>query len=221
LHALDELQAEGVQAVFNTPNERSLPGYLKMGWHPIGKLAVGLRPRNPASAVRVARSRTAADKWSLPTTAGFAAAELFADHASVERLVEKIELPPALHTRLTPAFLMWRFGFEPLRYRVVVDTDGISGGLVVFRLRKRGHATEAAIQMLLAPPSSASRVRRIARRIARETGADYGLLLGGGWHDGFAVIPRMGPLLVWRPLADARVPAARDLALSLGDVELF
>ena len=31
-HALDELRAEGVGFVFNTPNERSRPGYLKMGW---------------------------------------------------------------------------------------------------------------------------------------------------------------------------------------------
>ena len=54
LHALDELQAEGVVAVFNTPNERSLPGYLKMGWRPVGKLAVGLRPRSASAAIRTA-----------------------------------------------------------------------------------------------------------------------------------------------------------------------
>lgn len=30
--------------VFNTPNEKSRPGYLKMGWEPVGKLKVGLQP---------------------------------------------------------------------------------------------------------------------------------------------------------------------------------
>ena len=32
LHGLDELRADGVDFVFNTPNAQSLPGYLKMGW---------------------------------------------------------------------------------------------------------------------------------------------------------------------------------------------
>ena len=221
LHALDELQAEGVVAVFNTPNERSLPGYLKMGWRPVGKLAVGLRPRSASAAIRTAWSRTAADKWSMPTSAGLAAAEVLADEASVEDLLQRAEVPERLHTRLTPAFLKWRFGYEPLRYRVLLDAGDVAGGLVVFRLRKRGHATEAAIQLLVAPTANAKRIRRMARRIAGESGADYGMLLGGAWRDGFAVIPRMGPILVWRPLGDDHVPAAHELALSLGDVELF
>ena len=84
-----------------------------------------------------------------------------------------------------------------------------------------GTPTEAAIQLLVAPTANAKRIRRMARRIAGESGADYGMLLGGAWRDGFAVIPRMGPILVWRPLGDDHVPAAHELALSLGDVELF
>ena len=32
LGALDELRDEGVDFVFNTPNDQSRPGYLKMGW---------------------------------------------------------------------------------------------------------------------------------------------------------------------------------------------
>ncbi len=42
--AVDELRAEGVDFVFNTPNDKSRPGYLKMGWQPVGRLPTGLRP---------------------------------------------------------------------------------------------------------------------------------------------------------------------------------
>jgi hypothetical protein len=39
---------------------------------------------------------------------------------------------------------------------------------------------------------------------------------------GFVPLPRQGPILTWRPLADpAAPPRLRDLDLSLGDVELL
>ena len=59
LGAVDELPAEGVDFVFNTPNDQSRPGYLKMGWQVVGRLPIAVRPRSPASAYRMARARTA------------------------------------------------------------------------------------------------------------------------------------------------------------------
>lgn len=40
LQLLEELQTEGYDFVFNTPNEKSLPGYLKMGWKEVGRVSV-------------------------------------------------------------------------------------------------------------------------------------------------------------------------------------
>ncbi len=39
LHALDVARDDGVDFVFNTPNEQSRPGYLKMGWQVVGARA--------------------------------------------------------------------------------------------------------------------------------------------------------------------------------------
>lgn len=44
LQAVDIAKKEGVHFIFNTPNEKSRPGYLKMGWEQVGKIAVGLTP---------------------------------------------------------------------------------------------------------------------------------------------------------------------------------
>ena len=44
LQAIDELRAEGVDFVFNTPNDQSRPGYLKMGWQVVGTLPTHVRP---------------------------------------------------------------------------------------------------------------------------------------------------------------------------------
>ena len=53
LAALDELGGQ-VDLVFNTPNEKSLPGYLKMGWRPVGQVPIRVRVRHP-TACRHAR----------------------------------------------------------------------------------------------------------------------------------------------------------------------
>ncbi len=68
--ALDELGHEGVDFVFNTPNDQSRPGYLKMGWQVVGRIPVAVRPRGPRSVAAMARARVPADKWSQPTPAG-------------------------------------------------------------------------------------------------------------------------------------------------------
>lgn len=42
LTALDDVQKKGDCFVFNTPNDQSRPGYLKMGWQEVGKINVAV-----------------------------------------------------------------------------------------------------------------------------------------------------------------------------------
>ncbi|HSK35314.1 MAG TPA: GNAT family N-acetyltransferase, partial [Actinomycetota bacterium] len=86
--ALHELRADGVAFVFNTPNDRSRPGYLKMGWQLVERLPVAATPRSPRALLRLARARTPADKWSAPTTAGVPVADVLADDTGVKELLE-------------------------------------------------------------------------------------------------------------------------------------
>ena len=44
LKAVNFAQSINDHFVFNTPNEQSRPGYLKMGWEQVGKIYVGLKP---------------------------------------------------------------------------------------------------------------------------------------------------------------------------------
>jgi GNAT superfamily N-acetyltransferase len=44
LKALDYIQEIGDCFVFNTPNDQSRPGYLKMGWKEVGKIKVAIIP---------------------------------------------------------------------------------------------------------------------------------------------------------------------------------
>jgi GNAT superfamily N-acetyltransferase len=223
LHALDDLRDEGVAFVFNTPNDSSRPGYLKMGWTEVGHLAASVRLTSPASPVRMARARVPADIWSVPSTAGRPASEVLAS-PDIAELLDSVAPADRLSTHRTPAFLRWRYGFGPLAYRAVTLGDDVREGVAIFRVRRRGSARECALCDVLSPAGEPGARRALVRSTARASGADYVIRLGGPAvsRDGFARAPQRGPVLTWRPLRSG-TPGGRvdDWALVLGDIELF
>ena len=222
LHAIEALKAEGVAFIYNTPNDSSRPGYLKMGWQPVARLPVLMRPRSVASLIKVARARVPATKWSTPTTAGLPALDALRDHDAVAALLQAAATDDGMHTRRSPEFMAWRYGFEPLAYRVLLAGARLADGLVVFRLRRRGAAMEAAIGDLVVP-AGRSDAGSLVRRVLRESGADYAVRIGGNHvaRAGSLPLPGQGPTLVWRAVSDPVMPAPDDWHLTLGDVELF
>ena len=226
LSALDDLQDEGVDCVFNTPNDKSRPGYLKMGWQQVGKFPVSVRLTGQGSIAKLAGARTAAEKWSEESAVGQPAGEVFADHGAVEVLLARIGTGSHIATDRTPEFLHWRYRFDPLRYRAISLGTGVEDGAVVFRARRRGTAVEATICDVLAPAGASP---KRAWKALKGAGVDY--LLKGSTpqgrrpladaRQGFVPVPALGPILTWRPVAIPMVPTMDQLALSLGDIELF
>jgi GNAT superfamily N-acetyltransferase len=224
LHAIEALRAEGVGFVFNTPNDQSRPGYLKMGWKPVARLPVLFRPRSIGALVAVARARVPAEKWSLPTAAGQSAPEMLDDRAAVADLLRACgSTTTGMQTNRTPEFMAWRYGFAPLAYRVLLAGPTLADGLVVFRLRRRGGAVEAAVCDVLVPDARPAAIARLLRKVLRESGADYAVRIGGRHvpRAGSLPLPGQGPTLVWRSVADDTMPEPDAWRLVLGDVELF
>ncbi len=77
LHALDALPALGVEFVFNTPNDKSLPGYLKIGWKVIGRAPVRVMPTGIESLPALLRARAPADLRPLESSVGEEPADVF------------------------------------------------------------------------------------------------------------------------------------------------
>lgn len=218
LQGVAELTLAGDGIVFNTPNDQSRPGYLKMGWSAARRLPVGVMPRGPRSLVSMLTSRVPAALWSEPTEVGADAAVALSDDEVAGGLLRHAP-SSGVRTNRTLAYLAWRTSFGPLHYRVLLadERDPERGG-VVFRLRRRGDAVEAAIVEQLVPDVRTG--ASLVRRVLGETGADYAIGLRTGPSAGLVPLPRQGPLLTTRPLA-ASPPSPRDWALTLGDVELF
>ncbi len=222
LAAVDALQAEGRHAIFNTPNAKSGPGYLKMGWTSLGPVPVRLRPRGVRSMAAMVRGRTAAGRWGLPSEAGMVPAEALAETARVEALLASLPAPTRIQTPLTVGYLRWRTGFEPLGCRVALVGSELEDGLVIFRIRQRGGLRQLSLLHVLVPVGGPPARKAISRLMAA-TGCDVAMATGHevGVGAAMARLPRIGPELVWRPLADREVPTLDDLSLPLGALELF
>jgi hypothetical protein len=100
--------------------------------------------------------------------------------------------------------------------------DRLGDGVVIFRVRRRGTATEGTICAVVGQPDPRA-LRAAYRRVARESGVDFLIRAGRSAApvDGFAPVPTLGPILTWRPLQRAGVPRVGALDLQLADVELF
>ena len=75
MHGLDVIEGDGIDFVFNTPNDKSRPGYLKMGWQEVGKLPVAIRVAGPRGGgadgeVTGGVVALALERWSRPAGQG-------------------------------------------------------------------------------------------------------------------------------------------------------
>jgi GNAT superfamily N-acetyltransferase len=224
MRALEMLRNEGVSFVFNTPNDQSRPGYLNMGWRVVGRPPIAVRPCSLASAVRMARGHVPAERWSEPSAVGADAGRFLRAEAPV--IAALLSSQPAAHglrTVRSPEYLSWRYGSEFLGYRVLLARQGAERGAVIFRVRRRGAAREVVLDEVLVPDGDRRLATALVTTLARSTDADYIIrverrALSRG---GFFRLPRQGPILTWRAVCDADMPALADWDLTMGDVELF
>ena len=83
---IEVLRDESVDFIFNTPNDQSRPGYLKMGWAEAGQVPIGFRPRSLTSLPNLRGARVAAGKVSLPMDLGLTVKEGLANASTPDLL---------------------------------------------------------------------------------------------------------------------------------------
>ncbi len=108
--ALELAVAQGIDLVFNTPNERSGAGYLKMGWKEVGPVGVMVRPST--RALGGGRGDTRTDP-----------ALFIDDPTPASGLSIDDREPIGLRTPRSDAYLRWRFGSHPTAAYFRVDQD--------------------------------------------------------------------------------------------------
>ncbi len=228
---LEDAAENGVRAVFNTPNEKSLPGYLKLGWRPLGRIPLWVKPLRPLRALaRLARQRLGGHAFATnPAPLRPAAAALQESNSAAFGAGFTGET--RFHTLPTPEYLRWRYADPPgLRYGAAAGARA----LVIYRLRWRRGLLELSLCEVLANDdgSSQDEAVSIVRELAANTNADYAVAIGASGtpesacfrRSGFRETSRLGPTLVVRPVAGGDLGGLVDLdswRLSIGAMELF
>lgn len=145
--AVDEAREQGIVLIFNTPNEKSAPGYLKMGWKEVGWLHPLVRPRL-GSSIRPSAGELPALCDVIPV-----ASQDFPFESPHDRGYF------GLRTPRTVDFQRWRFCEHPTaRYGWFAEDNGNGGAAV--RCGLRAGRTELIVSELQA---GAGCLRSIAR----------------------------------------------------------
>lgn len=182
LQAVKNLEGEGVDLVFNTPNQNSAPGYLKMGWCDIGSVALYIRPLKPLTMLwALLRSKWGADPatstWhpdeaELPRWAEW---ENRSEIIAVMRSHEMKRRAFGLRTVRTADYLSWRYGRNPqadYRVHILRENDYV---LAVAALRPniRYGLRELVITEIWARDANLDFMQRLLATLGRYAEADY------------------------------------------------
>ena len=208
MKAVDAAIADDVDLVFNTPNEQSGAGYLKMGWRDLGQPGVWLRAARPSLSGVVEGDAVDIDIVAAAMRAG--------DDAR-------------LRTRHTAATLRWRYVDIP---RFTYRMHRVGDAVAVFRRQRRRGVPECTICELHHPATlrGVAQATKLVDELGRgfagfvsvmtTTSSTTAALVASG-----AVRLPLGPRLFVRPLALRRFhplpDTVRRFALGVGDLELF
>lgn len=233
LTALDALRAEGVDLVFNTPNQNSLPGYLKMGWTTVGRVPVLVGVRRPLRFVRRFRNQTDVAGKGPEAEAPHAREILASD--DIDTLLDNSQTRSSrLRTVRTGEYLRWRYADAPLLdYRAIREDlgDGTPVGLAIFRVRPRGALWETTLSELIVRPGDVRTAHRLIKRVRACARVDHvachfttgSAALSAARRSGFVRAPG-GIVFVTNSLQNEMFldPGAMDSwDLSAGDLEVF
>ena len=233
--AIETLRDE-VELIFNTPNEKSQPGYLKMGWSVVGRVPILIgahRPLRVALGFGSVRDPVTPAR-PKPVPACETAVEVLADADSVSRLLATARVPDRrLTTDDDVTYLRWRYGsVRLLDYRAMRE-EGPGGlrGLALFRVRPRGRLWECTVAELIVEDGDTATAGRLLRRIRQTTGVDHvaasfpsrSVQASAARRHGFVRAPG-GMTMVVNPLGGVTRPdplALASWAVRLGDLEVF
>ena len=213
LSLIEEIKNEGVDLIFNTPNSKSTPGYLKMGWEKWGRLPLKLNFHLASSKNNNTTEKT---NWD-----------------AIKGLVDLIEAEPQqgikVKTKLVSGYLNWRYRDNPLfKYQYISDGRHY---LLIYRIKEGTMGREFRIcdffsTSILSDAMEKELNQTLNQRI-KQSGARFSSFSGLAYPDqksiqlGLIPIFKIGPLVTLRKVNENPDPVNLDWGWSLGDLEVF
>ncbi|NVJ87716.1 MAG: GNAT family N-acetyltransferase [Algoriphagus sp.] len=205
---VEEMKNEGVQLIFNTPNKKSHPGYLKLGWETWGKLPLKIKLKVPKSSKSFFHSQNWEEVSPL-----------------LSRLEDFSYTRSGVHTDLIPGYIQWRYQKCPIvKYFYLSDGETY---LLIYRLKEGKKGKELRVTDLFTFSGfDKKKLQTQFRELIKNSGAVWVSFSGLNYDPnvlnlGSIPLLTQGPLITLRKLQDDLDPRFLDWKWSLGDLELF
>jgi len=240
--AVDDLKQEGVDLIFNTPNARSLPGYLKMGWQVVTKWPVYIRVLRP---IRMLIRKIAPKPASPPAVnlSEYFTPKIMTWHTFAARYGEQLQrfvsgwerqrTQIGFRTLRDIDYLQWRYGKHPhLAYGffALEDIEGLAG-VAILRPNWRYNWQEVVLTELFLRQPNVRLGKTFFKNLIMQLKADYlithfpertfekALLKQAGFYR----VPAQGMTFTIHPLNSQSQSGvnAESWDLTLGDLEIF
>lgn len=216
LHAVDVCKQEGIDMVFNSPNNSSRPGYLKMGWLNNGKmpLRVGV-----GSVIPALFHEDVYDKYY----------EKFSINDALDALSHEYDFPQTIDAFYTPMSLVyfnWRYKDCPVaKYGAMIERGSYG---IIFRLKPVSKFIELRICEVWAENETGKKKLQLAlkklKRSIRPLIVSCAPTVLSKSNLGLFGPYQLGPITTIRPLATTDLIGFKDFLNwepSIGSMELF
>lgn len=204
---VDQCRSEGVDFIFNTPNQKSKPGYIKMGWHSLRRMPVQVYPILSIAGSRDFESRYRFNGEYL--TSFLQDDDAHALDSEGGHLVSGHQL----------STLLWRYQQNPnVQYHLFGNKERESRYLTIFRLKQSRFGLEFRICDLILRGSMGTYKKHLTR-MAKEAGARF--ITYAGAHHLFPVSLPLGPEITVRQLQPVNSLSFAKWRPTLGDMEVF
>lgn len=230
------VQAEGAAFVFNTPNRKSLPGYLSLGWSQVTRIPLWFAPRPLRMLGHALRGRRQTEEATRLPTSSRPVSE-FLDSPDLHHFMETMASRryARYSTNRDLRYLRWRYGEAPSHHYLASWTlRGDHGAALIFRAQPRGQFSEILVSEILTSDRGAlDDAVLLLEDLRRSMRTDYAAAVAPDdsvagealRRAGFFLARGMGPRLTVRRLAMApELPDPlrwRSWCCSLGDLEVF
>lgn len=241
--AIHDLSAENVHLIFNTPNEKSLPGYLKMGWRNVHEWPMFIRLLRPGRFLFNAVFNHDFMPGKIPPWNSFfgkdmlpwiSFRELYGDDVGkIIEIWENVRTRKEFRTIRTPAYCDWRYGRHPsVTYGVLpLEDEKRLAAFAVIRPNIRYGTKEAVLTDMFLRGPDAGLAARLMRGLTMNLNADYIIahFAEGSFESKmirrslFFRIPGKGMIFTVRALNDSAGDLFNEGSwdLTLGDLEVF
>ena len=214
LKAVDLAKLNNDNFIFNTPNDQSRPGYLKMGWKQVGKVYVGLKP-----SLSFLNPRKSQQAYSIKKNISQTEIEVLCTNWN-----KTLEAKSGLFTPKSAEMLRWRYEENPLQsYEVIAG----KGYYLAAYIKKRGRFKEFRISEYIYDQNLLDKkeLNKIIKKIISKFSCHL-ISFSPSLLDLNAKKGNLGPMLTFNALNMSNKENDFTLKISnwnnsLGDLELF